>query len=67
VTYEVVHDKCGLRHAKNDAGACAQITETWKAQLNIEKHLQQGLLGLGRWHQQPLAGSTADPSPEGHR
>src|SRR5262249_60287835 len=31
------------------------------------EHLQQGLLGLGRRQQQPLAGSTADLSLQGHR
>ena len=39
---EALHDKCDLRHAKIDAGVYAQITETWKAQLNIENLFNKG-------------------------
>ena len=50
-----------------DAAVFAKINETWKVQLNVENHLQHGLLGIGGRQQQHLAGPAAHGPPDGDR
>jgi hypothetical protein len=65
VQQPLLHD--GQRVLNVDAGVYAQITATWKAQLNIKDIFNEGYWGLGGRQQQHLAGSTANLPLQGHR
>jgi len=61
----LLHD--GQRVLNVDAGVYAQITETWKAQLNIENLFNKGYWASADANNNISPGQTADLSPEGHR